>query len=91
MSANFLSHMSVIDITKWDEGISLGLGRGFIASLETWWYSLDDQRFSSFSRSYYKLKATEYRYKDTIVRAWGSFDTEQTGWDWYEITDDSYY
>ncbi|ABM77206.1 calcium-binding protein [Prochlorococcus marinus] len=84
--------MSVIDITKWEDPITLGLGHGFIASFEEWWtYELIDQTFSTYSSSYYSASAEEDHYKDTRVRAWGSFDIEQTGLDWFEITDDSVY
>ena len=83
--------MSRIDSSSWNESIKLGHGSGFIASIGTWDQALWDPIFDSFSSNYYQWTATEYSYHDTTVKARGSFEIEQTGPNWYQITDNSIY
>ncbi len=83
--------MSRIDSSSWNESIKLGHGSGFIASIGTWEQALWDPIFDSFSSTYYQWTATESSYHDTNIKARGSFEIEQTGSDWYQLTDSSRY
>ena len=84
--------MSFINLRYWNSGIRLGYGSGFIANINSWWDNrLRYQRFGRSSSTYYDATATEYRYRDTRIAVRGSFSFVQTGYDWYEVTNDSIY